>query len=140
ASCSLPTQNTSRFPPRKESCSPLMLPRSDQPLIFPESYRYRREKGWACVQREFQTYDRTPGGPVPWNGLQVPGSRSRPRPHRCEEGQFERTRSLSSCHANRPLAGSFQMELIAVGLAADSVNKSVALYLLAALQLSKNTT
>src|SRR5258707_14111853 len=32
------------------------------------------------------------------------------------------------------------MELIAVGLAADSINKSVALYSLAAFQLSKNTT
>src|SRR5260370_4080150 len=32
------------------------------------------------------------------------------------------------------------MELIAVGLAANSINKSVALYSLAALQLSKNTT
>src|ERR1700681_1223125 len=32
------------------------------------------------------------------------------------------------------------MELIAIRLAADSVNKSVALYSLAALQLSKNTT
>src|ERR1700720_3408094 len=32
------------------------------------------------------------------------------------------------------------MELIAIGLAADSINKSVALYSLAALQLSKNTT
>src|SRR5882724_8687961 len=31
------------------------------------------------------------------------------------------------------------MELIAVGLAADSINKSVALYSLAAFQLSKNT-
>src|SRR5712672_233642 len=37
-------------------------------------------------------------------------------------------------------AGSFQMELIAIGLAADSINKSVALYSLAALQLRKNTT
>jgi hypothetical protein len=32
------------------------------------------------------------------------------------------------------------MELIAVGLAADSINKGVAMYSLAALQLSKNTT
>src|SRR5712671_4590399 len=32
------------------------------------------------------------------------------------------------------------MELIAIGLAADSVNEGVALYFLAALQLSKNTT
>src|SRR5258707_613328 len=32
------------------------------------------------------------------------------------------------------------MELIAIGLAADSINKSVALYFLAALQLSKNST
>src|SRR6266851_2180822 len=32
------------------------------------------------------------------------------------------------------------MELIAIGLAANSINKSVALYSLAALQLSKNTT
>src|SRR5229473_5760395 len=32
------------------------------------------------------------------------------------------------------------MELIAIGLAADSINKGVALYSLAALQLSKNST
>src|SRR5438445_9843042 len=32
------------------------------------------------------------------------------------------------------------MELIAIGLAANSINKSVALYSLAALQLSKNST
>src|ERR1700686_1901318 len=32
------------------------------------------------------------------------------------------------------------MELIAIGLAANSINKSVALYFLAALQLSKNST
>ena len=32
------------------------------------------------------------------------------------------------------------MELIAIGLAADSINKGVALYSLAALQFSKNST
>src|ERR1700733_5454441 len=37
-------------------------------------------------------------------------------------------------------ARSFQVELIAIGLPADSINKSVALYSLAALQLRENTT
>src|SRR5580704_18578341 len=79
-----------------------MLLRSDQPLIFPESYRYRREKGWACVQKEFQTYGTPPADPVPWKYLQAPESQSRLRPRKYAEGQSERTHSLSPSHANRP--------------------------------------
>ena len=97
--------------------------------------KFRKEKVRACVQREF---------PNIWQAAR------RPLFHRtaCQCGESDYVAgcvdvgniSLKELVHFEPAAGvsrqssSFQMKLIAIGLAADRINESVALYFLAALQ------